>query len=104
MRQRVVYGVTLLPRQNRMYRVYPKCTLIKSSMLGNILHAFCRLLLYFKINFFRKIISGIPTIRVSNSSDPDQARRFVGPDLDPNCLQGYQQTTLAGKEEIIKTT
>ena len=27
------------------------------------------------------------TIRVSNSLDPDQARRFVGPDLDPNCLQ-----------------
>ena len=21
-----------------------------------------------------------------NSLDPDQARRFVGPDLDPNCL------------------
>ena len=27
------------------------------------------------------------TIRMSNSSDPDQARRFVGPDLGPNCLQ-----------------
>ena len=27
------------------------------------------------------------TIRVSNSLDPDQARHFVGPDLDPNCLQ-----------------
>ena len=27
------------------------------------------------------------TIRVSNSLDPDQARRFVGPDLGPNCLQ-----------------
>ena len=26
-------------------------------------------------------------IRVSNSSDPDQDRRFVGPDLSPNCLQ-----------------
>ena len=25
------------------------------------------------------------TIRVSNRSDPDQARRFVGPDLGPNC-------------------
>ena len=23
--------------------------------------------------------------------DPDQGRRYVGPDLDPNCLQGYQQ-------------
>ena len=23
---------------------------------------------------------------MSNSLDPDQARRSVGPDLDPNCL------------------
>ena len=23
---------------------------------------------------------------MSNSLDPDQARRFVGPDLGPNCL------------------
>ena len=27
------------------------------------------------------------TIRVSNSLDPDQAGRFVWPDLVPNCLQ-----------------
>ena len=27
------------------------------------------------------------TIRVSNSLDPDQARRSVGPDLGTNCLQ-----------------
>ena len=24
---------------------------------------------------------------MSNSLDPDQARHFVGPDLDPNCLE-----------------
>ena len=24
---------------------------------------------------------------MSNSLDPDQARHFVGPDLEPNCLQ-----------------
>ena len=24
---------------------------------------------------------------MTNSLDPDQARHFVGPDLDPNCLQ-----------------
>ena len=34
---------------------------------------------------------------MSNSLDPDQARRFVGPDLGPNC-QGYQQTTLVDKK------
>ena len=27
------------------------------------------------------------TTKVSNSLDPDQAPRFVGPDLGPNCLQ-----------------
>ena len=27
------------------------------------------------------------TFRVSNSLDPDQARHFVGPELDPNCWQ-----------------
>ena len=27
-------------------------------------------------------------IRVSNSLDPDQARCFIWPDLDPNCLHG----------------
>ena len=37
-------------------------------------------------------------IRVSNSMDPDQARRFVGPDLGTNCLQSYQHSILLGKE------
>ena len=26
-------------------------------------------------------------MKMSNSLDPDQAQRFVGPDLGPNCLQ-----------------
>ena len=33
---------------------------------------------------------------MSNSLDPDQARRYVGPDLGPKCLQNFQQTTLEG--------
>ena len=33
---------------------------------------------------------------VINSLDPDQAQHFVGPDLDPNFWQIYQQTTLVG--------
>ena len=36
---------------------------------------------YFSKHSFRN------TIRVSNSLEPDQARRSVGPDLVPNCLQ-----------------
>ena len=42
---------------------------------------------------------------MSNSSDPDQNRHFVGPDLNLNCLQklsaGYQQTALVGRELTI---
>ena len=34
-----------------------------------------------KKRFFRNMIS------LSNSSDSDQARQSVGPDLGPNCLQ-----------------
>ena len=48
----------------------------------------------------RKILSG------SNSLDPDQARRFVGPDLDPNCLQrlsavGKSRQVFCSKTSII---
>ena len=32
-------------------------------------------------------------IRVSNRLDPDQARRFVGPDLGPTCLQMLNVST-----------
>ena len=46
---------------------------------------FCCLLIFFQNQRFRKILSGIPS--VSNSLDTDQARHFVGPDLNPKCLQ-----------------
>ena len=42
---------------------------------------------------------------VSNSLDPDQAQRFVGPDLGSNCLQRLSQMTkvaTSGKKWIIK--
>ena len=45
----------------------------------------CRLLTFFKTNFFRK--SFRHSIRVSKGLDPDQDRHSVGPDLGPNCLQ-----------------
>ena len=41
--------------------------------------------LLFHIFFKKKVIAGI--LSESNSLDPDQARRFIGPDLGPNCLQ-----------------
>ena len=50
-----------------------------------ILHAFWSSAEFFQNKFFQKK-SFRNTIRVSNSSDPDQARHYVGPDLGPNCL------------------
>ena len=29
------------------------------------------------------------TVRVSNTLDPDQAGKFVGPEMGPNCLQRF---------------
>ena len=52
------------------------------------------------------------TIRVSNSSDLEQALHLVGPDLRPNCLQRLsadkQKLPLVGKElntkQLVDTT
>ena len=58
-------------------------------MLGNFLC--CHLLTFFKLNFFKKFLSGILSQRQTvwiqirlNSLDPDQA---CLPDLSPICLQ-----------------
>ena len=50
--------------------------------------SFCRLLFFFSKITFRKFAFR-NTIRMSNNLDPDQARRIVGPDLGPNCLQRF---------------
>ena len=47
--------------------------------------------LFFKTNFLKNYFRN--TIRVSNSLAPDKDRLSVGPDLDPNCSQSYQQTS-----------
>ena len=49
-----------------------------------ILMLFCHLLIFFKINFFKKFFQ---EYHMSNSLDPDKARHFVGPHLGPTCLQ-----------------
>ena len=41
---------------------------------------------FLKITFFQKLFQEYHQ-RLSNSLDPDQARRSLGPDLVPNCLQ-----------------
>ena len=62
------------PGKYFLYTVYP---------LGQFCMLFC--CLFFLNQLFQKVLLGLPS--VSNSLDPDQARHFVGPDLDPNCLQ-----------------
>ena len=60
-----------------------------------IFHAFCCLLILFKIIFFDTFFQEhhqcqtvwIQIRPMSNSLDPDQAYNFVRPDLGPNCLQ-----------------
>ena len=60
-------------------------------MLGNFAAFLSSVDLFLKSTFFRKKKKPFGnTIRVSNSLDPDQARRFltnVGPDLGADCLQ-----------------
>ena len=38
-----------------------------------------------------------------NSLDPDQARRFVGPELGSNCLQTVRQTVQTQKRLLVKS-
>ena len=54
-------------------------------MLG-IFASFCRLQIFFQNQFFRIILSVIPC-EWKKSLDSDQARRSVGPDLDPNYFE-----------------
>ena len=74
----------------------------------NILHAwYLFMLLLLTADFFQKFTfsknSFRSTIRLSNNWDPDQDRHFVDPDLGPNCLRIYQQTTkvIASKESFL---
>ena len=65
-------------------------------MLGNFTCFFC-LLIFFKVNFFLKNLSRIPS--VSNSLDQDQAGCFSGSKLFVKVIISRQQKfPLAGKE------
>ena len=56
-----------------------------------------KLLFFFSKSTFSKN-SFRNTIRVSSSLDPDQTRRFVGPDLVPNCLHKLLAVDTRSKE------
>ena len=66
-------------------------------MLGNFTFLFYRLLIFFKINFFKKFLSGIPSDcqTVWNQIRPDIMSGLIWSQTVNN---GCQQTTLAGKE------
>ena len=53
------------------------------SMLGNLAFFILSSAVFSKSAFSKK--SSRNTIRVPHSLDPDQARPFVGPDLNTNC-------------------
>ena len=58
-------------------------------------------------DFFSKLtfskITFRNTIGISNSLDPDQDKRNVGPDLGPNCLQRLSaDDNLATSKERVK--
>ena len=55
---------------------------------------FCYLLFFFQTS------SGIPS--VSNSLDPDQVRRFSGPDQEQNCLQKLSADDNLSKKPFTK--
>ena len=62
------------------------CTRFNSLHAGNFLCFCCSLLTFSKF----KITIGV--IQIRTSLDPDQARRFVGPDLVPSCFQRLSYT------------
>ena len=62
---------------------------------------FCRLLIFFKINFLKNSFRN--TIRMSNGLDPDQAGQFVGPDLGPNCLPRLSDSVDDTGRQRVKT-
>ena len=64
--------------------IYVSKRAVYSLHTGKFCILFCCLLIFSKSTFSKYSIRNI--IRVSNTLDPDQVRRFVGPDLGPNCL------------------
>ena len=42
---------------------------------------------FFKMNFFKKFLQDLIYLEWQTVLDQDQARHFVGPDLDLSCLQ-----------------
>ena len=65
-----------------------ECPILLLSFLHTLL--LCHILLFLTMDFFNNL-------KVSNSLDPDQVRRSVGPDMGPSSLQRLK-SPLAGDE------
>ena len=61
------------------------------------------MLIFFKINISKKKYFR-NSLRVSDSLDPDQARRLVGPDLGQNCLQELSADDTSRCKQLPMTT
>ena len=72
------------------------------SSLTHCIQGNCSCFFLSSVNFLQNYLSSFKnTIRTSNSLDPDQARRYVWPDLGPNCLPRLSAEDTAGQR--VKT-
>ena len=72
-------------QQDLLPHLKPWRSFVKLCPMRKFSCFFSRLLIFvFKINCFEKMFKEY--LGASNRLDPDQARRFVEPDLGPNCL------------------
>ena len=70
---------------NKNFKFYLTVKGFNSLHAGRFLCLLSSAYFFFKIFYFEKRHFG-KTIRVPNSSDPDQARHFVRPELGPICF------------------
>ena len=87
--------------QSRWFKDYifaKKCILIRIWVFKYCFYYSFRLLILLCHIYSLDACFFFNTIRVSNSLDLDQAPHFVGPDLDPNCLQRQQKSPLVSEE------
>ena len=78
--------------QSRWFKNYifaKKCILISFWIFENCF--------YYSFTLFYSLDAGFFQYHPGVSLNSDQARHFVGPDLDPNCLQRLS-ADIAGKE------
>ena len=74
------------------------CCIGNSCMLGTILHAFLSSADFVQNKYFQEILTGIPT-ECKTVWIQTQAHKMSGLIWVQNVFEGYQQTTLVGKDK-----